>query len=335
MATILEVAQKAGVSATTVSHVVNNTRFVSTAVRERVHNAMDELGYRPNDLARSLRRGETNTLGLILPDSANPFFAEIACIIEAEAFHYGYSVILCNSEGDLEKESVYADVLAKKQVDAMIFVASGEQSAVLPELCRKGLPLVLVDRAPEAVSADIVLADNLQGGMLAARHLIDLGHSNIGCITGPNNLTPSANRVTGFRKVLEESGIVLDETNVLRGSFHPISGYQAAMGLLSKENPPTAIFACNDMMAIGVLRAASELGLDVPRDLSLIGFDNIELSVFTTPALTTISQPKTAIGVETIRLVIERIADKDLPPRRLVLPTQLISRNSTMERDEK
>lgn len=329
MPTIREVAEKAGVSPTTVSHVINQTRFVSPEVRERVQRAMKELGYRPNALARSLRRGETLTLGLILPDSANPFFAEVGRAIESAAFAQGYSVILCNTEGDLEKERLYTRVLCDKQVDGMIFVAAGDQAGSLHELLERELPVVVVDRDLGDVEVNAVLTDNLDGGYRATRHLIEKGHRRIGCITGPSHLTPSAERVTGYRQALREAGLPIDETLILRGDFHPASGRAAARAMLQRNEPPTAIFACNDLMAIGALQAAVELGLRVPEDLAIVGYDDIELASFSIPALTTIAQPKVEIGQRAVETLLQHIADRSLPATRTVLPVSLILRQSS------
>lgn len=329
MSTIREVAEKAGVSPTTVSHVVNNTRYVSANVRERVLQAMVDLGYRPNALARSLRRGETKTLGLILPDSANPFFAEIGHAIEAAAFSSGYSVILCNTEGDLEKETLYTDVLSKKQVDGMIFVTTGDNPSSIQELLTQNLPIVVVDRDPQTADVDAVLTDNRQCGYLATQHLIQLGHRRIGCIMGPSNVTPSAMRVTGYQDSMRENHLPVEEIWLVRGDFHPDSGHAAAMELLRQPNPVTAIFVCNDMMAIGALRAAYESGLRVPEQLSIVGVDNIDLASYTIPPLTTITQPKAEIGQTAFHLLVQRIHQHDLPARRVTLPSSLVIRNST------
>ncbi|MCS6907641.1 MAG: LacI family DNA-binding transcriptional regulator [Anaerolineales bacterium] len=329
MPTIREVALRAGVSTTTVSHVINNTRFVSPEARQRVLEAMAELNYRPNVLARSLRRGETRTLGLILPDSANPFFAEIARAIEDSAFKAGYNVILGNSESELEKEQVYVDVLVKKQVDGLIFVACGDHSPSLQPLLDENLPLVVVDRRLSDLEVDTVLTDNFQGGWTATQYLIELGHRCVACITGPSNLSPSAERVVGYRRALEESGLAIDESLICRGDFHPRSGYVAAKELLNHQPPPTAFFVCNDMMAIGALRALSEAGLRVPEDCSVVGFDDIELASYVTPPLTTIRQDKTGLAETAVQLLLERIATPGLPSRTHVLPTQLVERQST------
>lgn len=335
MTTIREVAEKAGVSFTTVSHVINNTRFVSEETRERVLAAMEELHYRQNALARSLRSGKTHTLGLILPDSSNPFFADIGRSVEAAAFELGYSVILCNTESDLHREQLYVDVLSKKQVDGVIFVATGDQANSAELLVSLNLPVVLVDREILGIGLDSVLADNCQGGMLATNHLIQFGHRRIACITGPSYLTPSAERITGFSQAMEAAQIKVEDSYLLRGDFHSESGYTCTRQLLSLPEPPTAIFSCNDLMAIGVLRAAAEAGLRLPQDLSIVGFDDIELASYTSPPLTTISQPIGEIGRIATHLLVDRMEDKTLSPRREILPPKLIVRGSTGPAPEK
>lgn len=329
MPTIQEVAEKAGVSSTTVSHVVNNTRYVSPEARARVEAAMDELGYRPNALARSLRRGQTHTLGLILPDSANPFFAEIGRAVEDAAFELGYSVILCNTEGDLDKEQLYMDVLSKKQVDGIIFVAAGDRTDSLRDLLRRKMSVVVVDRDLTGIEVDAVLIDNQQGGYLATQHLIELGHRRIACISGPSNVTPSAERVIGYRNAMREAGLIVDEDLIRCGDFHAESGRSVAHGLLNRSSVPTALFVCNDMMAMGALRAAAEMGQRVPATLAVVGFDDIDLASYTTPRLTTVAQPKVDMGRRAVQLLIERLADKSLAPRKEILLPHLIVRDSS------
>ncbi len=329
MATIREVAEKAGVSFTTVSHVINHTRFVSEETRQRVLDAMKQLNYRPNALARSLRRGQTHTLGLILPDSSNPFFAEIAHNVESAAFKLGYSVILCNTERDPQREQLYVEVLSEKQVDGVMFIAAADQIASLQLLISLDLPVVVVDRQLPDLELDSVLTDNRQGGRLATQHLIELGHRRIACISGPSNLTPSGERLTGFREAMAEAGLEVDEALILRGDYHPESGRLCTSQLLRSPEPPTAIFACNDLMAYGALRAVAEAGCQAPRDVSIVGFDNIELSGYTSPPLTTIAQPKEEIGRLATLLLAERMANKALAPRKILLPTEIMIRGSS------
>ena len=334
MATIREVAESARVSYATVSHVINNTRLVSQATRERVLEAMAALNYRPNALARSLRQGKSNTIGLVLPDSANPFFAEISRSIEDEAFKKGYSVFLCNTELDTQRELLYVDVLSKNQVDGIIFVATGDQADSLDFLLRQSMPVVMIDRDVPNVEVDAVLTDNQLGGFLATRHLIELGHKHIACIAGPSNITPSAERIIGYRKALEQAGLSYDENLVLRGDYHAQSGMEITHSILLMTPRPTAIFALNDLMALGALRAAAEAGYSVPRDLAVVGYDNLELTRFTNPPLTTISQPKKEVGAQAVNLLVDRISQKSRPPSRLVLAPELIIRRSTTEVDQ-
>jgi len=328
MTTIKQVAARASVSSATVSHVINGTRFVSEAVREQVQKAMDELEYRPNALARSLRSGYTHTLGLVLPDSANPFFAEVGHSIEIAAFEAGYSVILCNTENDFEKESLYIDVLTKKQVDGIVFVSTGDRSDSVEKLVEMKIPTVVMDRDFPGLELDIVAADNLQGGYLAAQHLIALGHKHIGCITGPSGINPSARRVAGFKKTLQEAGLIVEPDLIVSGDFHPESGWEMGRAMLVQGNAPTAIFACNDLMAMGVLRAATELGLRVPDDLALMGYDDIELASYTNPPLTTIKQPKVEMGLAALNFLLSRIQDKQSVPQSVLLPVSLAIRGS-------
>jgi LacI family transcriptional regulator len=329
MATIRDVAESAGVSYATVSHVINNTRLVSPETRQRVLAAMDALNYRPNALARSLRQGKTHTLGLVLPDSANPFFAEISRSIEDEAFKKGYSVFLCNTELDTQRELFYVDVLSKKQVDGIIFVAAGDQADSLDFLVQRNMPVVMIDRSVPNVEVDAVLTDNQLGGFLATRHLIELGHRRIACIAGPSSITPSAERIIGYRRALEEAGLSYDESLIMRGDYHAQSGMEITHALLKMSPRPTAIFALNDLMALGALRAAAEAGCSVPGDLAVVGYDDLEIAHFTNPPLTTIAQPKKEIGVQAVNLLVDRMIRRNNPPSRLLLPPELIVRRST------
>jgi LacI family transcriptional regulator len=327
--TMKDVAKKAGVSVTTVSHVINKTRKVSDGLSQLVLAAMEELGYQRNALARSLRRKKTHTIGMILPDSSNPFFAEVARGIEDSSFQHGYSTILCNSDGDLDKEFLYGNVLAEKQVDGIIFVAAGESIEQIRALQTQNMPLVIIDREIPGVTADIVLTNNVQGGEIATRHLLELGHRRIACITGPSNLTSSAERVTGYRRALAKHSVPVDETLVVRGDFQYESGYRATRQLLAVDNPPSAIFACNDLMAIGAISAVAESGRQVPADLSIVGFDDVRPASFSNPPLTTIAQPKYEMGVVAATMLLERMRNRSMPPRRRLLNTSLLTRRST------
>ncbi len=328
MATIHDVARRARVSASTVSHVVNGTRYVSEATRARVEDAIAALGFRPNALARSLRRGKSHTLGLILPDSANPFFAEMGRELQTSAFEAGFSVVLCNTENDREKERLYLNVLVRNQVDGILLVATGDRSHFLDGTLGNRLPLVTLDREATRPGLDSVIADHLSGGLLATRHLLALGHRRIACIAGPARLSSSEQRLAGWRKALAEAGVRPTDDLVHHGDFHPESGWAAARRFLRGAPPPTAVLACNDLMAFGVLRAADELGRSVPEDLAVVGYDDIELSRYTVPPLSTVAQPKREMAREALRLMTRRIEAGPLRPQKRRLPVSLVVRQT-------
>ena len=330
MATIKDVARLAGVSTTTVSHVINETRYVSDELRASVLAAMEELNYRPNVLARGLRRGETKTIGLVVPDNSNLFFAEVARIVEDIGFENGYSVILCNSDDNLEKEAAYVNVLIAKQVDGVIFIAAGSKYEHLHELAMAGIPVVVADRDIPQTLADVVLVDNERGGYDATRYLLSLGHRRIACIAGPSDLTPSADRVHGYRRALGEFGIPIEEKWIVPGDFRYQGGEAAIAELLRLDEPPSAVFACNDVMAIGALRAVRSAGLQVPGDVSIVGFDDIPLASAVSPALTTVAQPIVELATLAAQLLMSRTQSdqQDGPKQRIVLDTELIVRGS-------
>jgi LacI family transcriptional regulator len=302
-------------------------------LRERVLEAMRVLDYQPNRLARSLRSGKTHTFGIIVSDNTNPFFAEIIRGIEDTSFEHGYSLILCNSDTNLAREKHYIDLLTEKQVDGILFMAAGDSADHLRALQDRQFPVVVVDREIADIPIDTVLADNVHGAWLATQHLIDLGHQRIGCITAPASLPLSADRIDGYRKALLEADIVVEEDIIVPGNFNLGGGYRATQRLLALDNPPTAVFSANDLMAIGAICAASEAGRNVPTDLSVVGFDDIPLASYSNPPLTTVTQPIYDMGVAATAMLLERLSDPDLPPRRKMLPTELKQRRSTTHLD--
>jgi LacI family transcriptional regulator len=244
MTTMRDVADHAGVSISTVSHVINETRPVSEELQRRVSQAMQELGYQPNLLARGLRRGETFTIGVVVPDSANPYFAEVTRGIEDTSFDRGYSVILCNSDGDPRKEEMYANLLSEKRVDGIVFVTAGLRTDHFAQLQKQELPVVLVDRDIRDSDLDVVLSDNHRGGLIATRHLLGLGHRRIACIAGPAHLLPSAERLEGYHRALQEAGVARDERLVDHGDFHAraVSMRQAASwNWLTRPRPSSCV----------------------------------------------------------------------------------------------
>ncbi|AEF21711.1 MULTISPECIES: LacI family DNA-binding transcriptional regulator [Pseudomonas] len=327
MATIKDVAARAGISYTTVSHVVNGTRPVSDQVRSKVEAAIAELGYVPSGVARSLRVRATGTLGLLLPNASNPYFAELARGIEDHAERNGYSVILCNSDDDIDKQLRYLRVLLERRIDGLIVATVASDAAFAQALAALRVPLVLVDRSLEGVSADQLRVDHEQGAYLATRHLLELGHRRIVCIGGPASTQVVQLRAGGYRRALDEAGI--EAQAVVDCAFTSPAGHAAAQVLLAGEQRPTAIFAGNDMIALGVLRAAAERGLQVPQQLSVVGFDDIEVSRYLHPALTTVGQRIGQLGEQAAERLLARIRKPGLvAEQRLIEPT-LMLREST------
>jgi LacI family transcriptional regulator len=289
---------------------------------------MEETNYHPNNVARSLRVGQTKTIGLIIPDSANAFFAEVGRGLQDRSHSRGFSVILCNTDGDPSRESAYIDLLINKQVDGLVFVASGDNAASTRVASTHGVPIVVVDRHLAGIEVDEVVADNLKGAIMATEYLLKLGHTRIGCITGLSDVSPSADRAKGYRQTMKAAGLELDETLIIKGDFQCRSGGFAMQTLLALPSPPTAVVACNDLMAIGAISTACAAGLRVPQDVSIIGFDDIGLAAVTNPPLTTVAQPKYAMGTVAADLLVERIRNPQAPYRRWLLPTELVIRQS-------
>ena len=288
MATMKQVAEKAGVSTTTVSHVINNTRVVSEDARERVLSVIQELRYIPSAVARSLKNDRTHTIGMMIPNNSNPYFAELIQGIEDASFELGYNIILCNSYDDPKKQAAYIRVLMEKRIDGLILVSSGSDEDLSMLLANEVIPKVLVDREVTGVAADLIEADHVQGAYEATRYLISLGHKRIACVAGPDTLLPSGGRVAGYQRALKEAGITVCDDFIVHSDFTSEGGFNAFQKLLTLDSKPTAIFASNDLMAIGGICAANQAGVKIPQDLTVIGYDDIALARFSTPPLTTI-----------------------------------------------
>jgi LacI family transcriptional regulator len=328
--TIKDIAKTAGLSIATVSYVINNSRPVSPEAAEKVKQAIYQLGYSPNLIARSLRSKRTSTIGLVVPDSSNPFFAEIAKGVEDAGFSASYSVILCNSNATLQREQVYLDLLISKRVDGLILASTSATLDHLRPLLQRQLPVVVFYRQAEDLPVDTIQVDNQKGGQDATRHLIQLGHQKIACIRPASAKTPSYHRVDGYVQAMLESGLEISTELMPQGNNRIEGGHAAALRLLDSGQPFSAIFSTNDAMAIGAMRALRERGLRVPEDVSVIGFDDILLASYVVPALTTITQPKVEAGKRAVEFLIERIEScGDCQPHHLVLETNFVARAST------
>ena len=333
MATIKDVALHAGVSVTTVSHAVNDTRRVSPEGRSRVEAAIRALGYVPSAVARSLKSNTTRTLGMLTPNSSNPYFAEIVRVVEDRCFAAGYTLILCNTEDEPPRQRVYLKVMAERRIDGLIVVSTGDDEALVSQLRGLPMPTVLLDREIDDPGCDLVETAHMDGGLLAVRHLLSLGHRRIACIGGPDFVTAGEQRIAGWRAALADAGAAAEgDTLLWRGGFTSQGGYEAMQAILRLEHGsprPTAVFVCNDLMAIGALRAVHESGLRVPDDISIVGFDDIELSAYTSPPLTTVAQPKDDIGALAVEMLLERVSGRRLEARKVMLQPTLHVRAST------
>ncbi|MGE8068208.1 LacI family DNA-binding transcriptional regulator [Pseudomonas sp. NPDC089569] len=328
MSTIKDVAALAGISYTTVSHVVNKTRPVSEEVRVKVEAAIKTLNYVPSAVARSLKAKSTATIGLLVPNSLNPYFAELARGIEDYCERNGYCVILCNSDDDPDKQRNYLRVLLEKRIDGLIVASAGGDSGLAKGLSGLRTPMVIVDRGLEGVDADLVRIDHEYGAFLATRHLIELGHRDIATISGPVTTSVAQMRLAGYCRALGEAGIEVRRERMLESDFTSTGGYNAA-ALLLESNPPSAIFAANDMIGIGVLRAAAERNVRVPTELSVIGFDDIQMSRYVYPALTTVGQSILQLGEKAAEVLLRRIATPELVTKQRIVTPSIVMREST------
>ncbi len=325
-----DVARLAGVSSATVSYVINNgPRPVSAETRARVLDAIQRLGYRPNAVARNLRRQRTSTLGLILPDAQNPFFAQVAEGIQRVALEHGYILIQCHSDFSEERELQFVETLYVERTAGVLWFPTSGNAEPARQLAKYQVPLVLIDRLTPGLAAPYVVTDNFRGGFLATQHLIECGHTRIGCIARPSDLSHSQQRIRGYLKALEDHALAIDESLIVRSGYRPEAGRLAALELIQHSPRPTAIFAYNDFMAIGALRAAYEQGLRVPEDLAVVGFDDIPQAAMACPSLTSVSPPKSELGERAAQMLIELIDGKTPDRTEIVLDVELIVREST------
>ncbi|HCW98206.1 MULTISPECIES: HTH-type transcriptional repressor PurR [Pantoea] len=330
MATIKDVAKRAGVSTTTVSHVINKTRFVAEETRNAVWQAIQELHYSPSAVARSLKVNHTKTLGLLATSSEAPYFAEIIEAVEHHCFERGYTLILGNAHNDLQKQRAYLSMMAQKRVDGLLVMCSEYPDDLLKMLEEnRNIPMVVMDWGESRADfTDTVLDNAFQGGYLAGRYLIERGHRDIGAIPGQLERNTGGGRHAGFLKALQEAGIAVRSEWIVQGDFEPESGYQAMQQILQQKQRPTAIFCGGDIMAMGAICAADEMGLRVPQDISVIGYDNVRNARYFTPALTTVHQPKAQLGEKALEMLLDRITSKREESQTIEVHPTLIERRS-------
>jgi LacI family transcriptional regulator len=327
MATIVEVARRAGVSVSTVSHVVNRTRHVSPATASLVNEAIDHVGYLPNTLARSLKRASSNSVGLAISAISNPYFSDIVCALEAECARLELMVFLSDTEDDSDKELRVVQALHQRRVDGVILAPSAAPQRTLDYLAKIRLPCVLIDRLPDK-RFDQVGVENISAMRALIDHVASFGHRRIGFVAGQPGFATTLERIEGFRLALAANGIDFVPQYLVTGSATTASATASTHALLSLPEPPTALVAGNNLATIGVVRAIRERGLAIPRDLSLVGFDDFEWADCFEPRLTLIAQPCVEIGRQAAALLSERIASVDGQPRTVRLEATLRTRAS-------
>ncbi|WP_433166852.1 LacI family DNA-binding transcriptional regulator [Kribbella sp. CA-247076] len=328
MATISDVAARAGVSTATVSRALNGKSTVDPDLVARVRQAADELGYQPNGPARNLRRQEAAVVALIISDVENPFFTAIARGVEDVAHEVGYSVVLCNSDENAEKENRYIDVAIQERVAGVILSPSGTTTSVA-KLAGRGTAYVAVDRPLPGQDSDVVLVDTRLAARQATAHLIAQGYDRIGCITGPSGVRTADDRLAGYRDALRAAKRRSTPRLVRRTEYKAAGAHRAALELMSQAEPPDALLVANSAMAVGVLQALQELKVRPGRDVGLVAFDDAPWAELVDPPLSVVAQPAYEIGTVAARLLLARIADNSRPPTATTLGARLIERASS------
>jgi LacI family transcriptional regulator len=330
MTTIRDVAKLAGVSPMTVSRVLNSSGYTSQGARQRVEQAIAELGYVPNTLARSLHFKQTRTIALVLADITNPFFTTVARGVEDTASEHGFTVMFGNTDESQEEESAYLSVLLQKQVDGVLLVPAHGSAASLSLLRACRVPFVLLDRRIPEAQVDTVCCESEQAAYALVQHLLLLGHKRIAILSGPQDTSTAMDRVAGYRRALAEVGLVTAAGLIACAEFTRSAGYQMAQQMLALRPPPTALFATNNFIAIGAYHALRDAGLRVPEDLSLVAFDDLPAPLVLEPFLTVASQPAYEMGRQGTELLLARLAGAGPAEcQTVVLPTEIIIRRSS------
>lgn len=328
MSSIKDIAIEAGVSTATVSHVINKTRFVSEAVRARVLKAIELHNYYPNAHARSLASGNSRTLGLIISDIANPFFPELVKSIEAAAFEYDYDVVLSNTNYEAERTSHYVRRFIERKVAGVALMTSEMDKSLIDELARREVSVVFLDSGEAGLRMSNLRVDYDTGIKQAILHLVELGHQNIAFIGGPRHLHSAQRRLESFRQTMREVLPAACE-RIFQGDFKIEGGSRAALEILAAPDLPTAVVAANDLMAFGVVSELRRAGLNVPENISVIGFDDIAFASLFEPALTTVNLPRGELGRMAVEALVTTLSDASKHGVELTIPTQMVIRNST------
>lgn len=333
MATIKEVAKRAGVSVGTVSNVLSRTVRVSPQLVERVSKAVRELDYHPNHVARSLKIKQTKMLGMVIPDITNPFFPQIVRGAEDAAMKNGYLLVTFNTDDHTEREKEVLSVLRSRRTDGILLVTARDTIDVshVTGTIEAGIPVLCLDRIPNKLKTDSVTVDNVKGSQVCVRHLISMGHRRIAIITGAMRLRTAIDRLKGYKMALKEANVKIDPELIKEGDFRVEGGYQGAKELLLQRDRPSALFVCNGMMTLGVLRALEEIGLQCPGDIAVATFDDLAIADVFRPHLTAVAQPAYAIGCRGAEILIDRLEGRIASNKvlRIQLDPELKIREST------
>ena len=327
MATMKDIARLAQVSTSTVSHVINGSRFVSDEIREKVMRIVAELNYTPSAVARSLKVRETKTIGLLVTATNNPFFAEVMAGVEQYCQQHQYNLIIATTGGDAKRLQQNLQTLMHKQVDGLLLMCGDSRFQADIELAIS-LPLVVMDWWFTELNADKILENSALGGYLATKALIDAGHRKIGIITGNLKKSVAQNRLQGYKNALSEAKIALNPHWIVESHFDFEGGVLGIQSLLTQSSCPTAVFCCSDTIAVGAYQAIQQQGLRIPQDLSIMGYDDIELASYLSPPLSTICQPKSELGKLAVETLLQRIKNPNENYRTLVLEPTCVLRES-------
>lgn len=313
MSTIKEVAKKAEVSTATVSRVLNGNYPVSKEAYEKVMDAVEAVGYRPNAVAKSLKMNKTFMIGLVVPDISNPYFMEIARGVEQVISEFGYTLTFCSTDEDPDKEIKLLKALNEKRVDFVILASSLTDEKPLVDLMKQGLRIIMVDTILPGLNVDFVVEDNENASYELIDYAIKLGHKKVGIVNGIMGISTAEARFTGYKKALEDNGLAYNDLYTVEGGYYRDIAYKSVLEMLkaNKSNLPTLIYATNNQMTEGVMMAAKEMGLSIPEDLSLVSFGDITLPQLVEPKLTVVSQDSRAIGVKAGQILMQRMDTKE------------------------
>ncbi|MGU9760646.1 DNA-binding transcriptional regulator CytR [Serratia marcescens] len=329
MATMKDVAEMAGVSTATVSRALMNPEKVSTPTRQKVEQAVLAVGYSPHALSRNIKRNESRTILVIVPDICDPFFADVIQGIEQTAAQQSYLVLIGDCAQQNQQERTFVNLIITKQIDGMLLLGSNLPFDASKEEQRNLPPMVMANEFAPELELPTVHIDNLTAAFEAVHYLHQLGHRQIACVAGPEQMPLSHYRLQGYVQALRRNGITVESSYITRGDFTYEAGAQALTALMAQPKPPTAVFCHSDVMAIGVLSQAKKMGLRVPQDLSIVGFDDLKLAQYCDPPLTTVAQPRFQIGQQAMLLLLEQLNGQTVASGSRLLDSELIIRGST------